>query len=100
MPEPLVTTVFERGVGQVTLNRPSKRNALTRELLADLLRALREFRTNDSLRALLLCATGPVFCAGMDLSQMEETASRADARDVWMADTRLYKDVVWELIQT
>jgi len=80
------------------LNRPQKRNALTRELLAELRNSVLDAAGRKDLRCLVLEASGPVFCAGMDLAQMEETASRNDAREVWHADTRLYHDVVASIL--
>jgi methylglutaconyl-CoA hydratase len=76
------------------LNRPQKRNALTRELLAELHAAILQAAGRKDLRCVVFEAAGQVFCAGMDLAQMEETASRNDASEVWHADTQLYHDVV------
>jgi len=94
MADPLVLTTIIDGVVRLTLNRPAKRNALTRELLADLLAQLRDVARRPELRCLVLAASGPAFCAGMDLAQMEETATRPDAAEIWKADTQLYHDVV------
>jgi methylglutaconyl-CoA hydratase len=99
MPEPLLLTGTAEGVKQLTLNRPDKRNALTRELLTELLAALNDAAATPGLRLLVLAANGPAFSAGMDLVQMEETAGRPDAQEVWRADTQLYHDVVSTLFQ-
>lgn len=58
------------GVVRVTLNRPAKRNALSRDLLADLLAALDAIAGDPQARAVVVAATGPVFCAGHDLGEM------------------------------
>jgi methylglutaconyl-CoA hydratase len=89
-----LATTTTNGVVRLTLNRPQKRNALTRELLAELHAAIFEAAGRNDLRCLVLEGAGPVFCAGMDLAQMEQTASRNDAREVWHSDTQLYHDVV------
>jgi methylglutaconyl-CoA hydratase len=94
MSENLLNSNIAKGVVRLTLNRPQKRNALTRELLAELHAAILAAAGRTDLRCLVLEATGPVFCAGMDLAQMEETASRNDARHLWHADTQLYHNVV------
>jgi enoyl-CoA hydratase/carnithine racemase len=60
----------ERGAAHVTLNRPDKRNALSLELMEELIGALREVSTRDSVRAIVIGATGPAFSAGHDLSEM------------------------------
>ena len=53
-----------------TLNRPAKRNALSRQLLAELERAVTQTATNASVRVVVLAAEGTVFCAGHDLGEM------------------------------
>jgi 2-(1,2-epoxy-1,2-dihydrophenyl)acetyl-CoA isomerase len=60
----------EDGVAVVTLNRPQARNALTKEMLAGLERALDHAERTDSIRALLLTGAGGAFCAGGDVKNM------------------------------
>jgi enoyl-CoA hydratase len=56
------------GVATVTLNRPERRNALSPELLAELVDATHAARDDDSVRAVVLTGAGEkVFCAGADL---------------------------------
>ncbi len=52
---------------RVTLNRPDKRNALSYELMEELIAALRSV---DDARAVVIEANGPAFSAGHDLSEM------------------------------
>ena len=94
MPDPLILSSARNGVVFVQLSRLQKRNALTRELLAELLAALKDVAARSDVRCLVLEAAGPVFCAGMDLVQMQETAARNDAAQVWQSDTQLYHDVL------
>src|SRR6516165_2655362 len=94
MSQDLLISNTANGVVRLMLNRPQKRNSLTRELLGGLHSAILEAAGRSDLRCLVLEAAGPVFCAGMDLAQMEETASRNDAREIWHADTQLYHNVV------
>ena len=54
----------------VTLNRPERRNALSLELMLDLIAALDEIGRNREIRAVILAAAGKVFCSGHDLGQM------------------------------
>src|SRR5437660_2079470 len=98
MPEPLILSTTTGGVARLTLNRPQKRNALTREMLGELHRAVLEIAARQDLRCLVLDSNGPVFCAGMDLAQMQQTASVPDARQLWHADTQLYHDCVAALL--
>jgi enoyl-CoA hydratase/carnithine racemase len=54
----------------VTLNRPQRRNALSLELMLELIAALDEIARQREIRAVLLAAAGTVFCSGHDLSEM------------------------------
>ena len=54
----------------VTLNRPLRRNALSLELMTELIDCLNEIGRDRSLRVVLLAAAGKVFCSGHDLGQM------------------------------
>jgi enoyl-CoA hydratase/carnithine racemase len=54
----------------VTLNRPEKRNALSLELMLELLAAMEEIGRSTESRAVILAAAGKVFCSGHDLGQM------------------------------
>lgn len=68
---PLVTLEHEAQVATVTLHRPDKRNALSPELLDELIEALDEAAGREP-RALLLKGEGPVFCAGGDIGAMRD----------------------------
>lgn len=94
MPEPLVLRTFDDAITRITLNRPQKRNALTRELLHELRGALECAIDSSGMRLLVLSGAGPAFCAGMDLGQMQETAALPGAAELWRADTALYGDVI------
>jgi enoyl-CoA hydratase/carnithine racemase len=63
-------------VATLTLNRPGARNALSDALLAALTGELDRIAADRSVRAVIVEAKGPVFCAGHDLKEM--TARRAD----------------------
>src|SRR5919109_2530624 len=56
--------------GRITLNRPEKRNALSLELMEELIDALETLRTNREVRAIVIDGAGPAFSAGHDLSEM------------------------------
>jgi enoyl-CoA hydratase/carnithine racemase len=58
------------GVVRLTLNRPEKRNALSRDLLRQLAGALDTIAADPSARVVVLAANGPVFCSGHDLGEM------------------------------
>ncbi|HEX5067778.1 MAG TPA: crotonase/enoyl-CoA hydratase family protein [Myxococcota bacterium] len=63
----------------VTINRPEKRNAVNAEVLCGLSDAWHRLDADDELRVAILTGTGPVFCAGMDLSVIPKLrAGKAD----------------------
>ena len=64
----LITTAFDGVVATVTLNRPSRRNALNREMLVSLGQVLAALRLDARLRAVVLTGAGSSFCSGVDIS--------------------------------
>src|SRR5260370_4494388 len=60
----------EGPLGILTLNRPERRNALSLDLMLELIRSLDEIAADESVRALILAASGKVFSSGHDLSEM------------------------------
>ena len=66
----LVTRDDELAV--VTMNRPERRNALSEAHMLELTRALHTLGENGDVRAVVLAANGPVFCAGHDFADMVE----------------------------
>jgi len=56
------------GVGRIVLDRPDAKNALTAEMRDGITDAVRSFRTDPAVRAVLVTGVGDAFCAGMDLS--------------------------------
>lgn len=65
----LVHLAVEAGIATITLDSPANRNALSTPLRAQLSNALACSAGDDSIRAVVLDHTGPVFCAGMDLTE-------------------------------
>lgn len=63
---------MEDGVGFITLNRPEKRNALSQNLMAEMIDLLGSIKKNREVRVVILKAEGSVFSAGHDLSEMLE----------------------------
>ena len=64
-------------IALLVLNRPQPRNSLSEALLKALSAALSEIKDDRSVRAVVLAANGPAFCAGHDLKEL--TARRSDA---------------------
>ncbi|MBN8730392.1 MAG: enoyl-CoA hydratase [Acidobacteria bacterium] len=66
----LVKVAREGAVAVVTLNRAEKRNALSLELMRELMAKLRAVGADAGARAVVLAAEGKVFSSGHDLSEM------------------------------
>jgi enoyl-CoA hydratase/carnithine racemase len=77
--EPAAVLLQERDgpIAILTLNRPKARNSLSEALLAALGQALDDIADHKAVRAVVLAAHGPAFCAGHDLKEL--TARRGDA---------------------
>ncbi len=71
MAEPVVLReVGGDGVALLTLNRPQAMNALSRELLDELARAIDALAADPGVRVLILTGAGRAFCAGLDLKEL------------------------------
>ncbi len=68
------------GVWRVRLQDSARRNALSAEMKTALLDAVQTWAHDPDLRCLLLCADGPAFCAGGDLSTLGQDRSPVAAR--------------------
>jgi enoyl-CoA hydratase len=67
--EVLLDVDAARGIATVTLNRPTRRNALSPGLVGDLRRAIAEVKRDDTVRVVVLTGAGDqAFCAGGDLA--------------------------------
>jgi enoyl-CoA hydratase/carnithine racemase len=66
----LVSTRHEEALLYVGLNRPEKRNALTRELLLELVDAVLAADRRRDVRAVIVYGEGPVFSAGVDFAML------------------------------
>lgn len=94
MNAPLVRLNIHQQTGTIILNRPEKRNALSRALLAELKQALEDLHIQRSVRAVILTGAGPAFCAGMDLQEMLDASREPDAKQRWQDDAELYRDLL------
>ncbi len=65
-----LTLVYEDRVALITLNRPEKRNAVSFELLSDLMSALAEVEKSRA-QVLIITGAGKAFCAGLDLEELK-----------------------------
>ena len=81
-------------IGRLTLDRPEKRNALTREFITDIVQGIERVKSSDVVRVLVIQASGKVFCAGMDLGEMQERAGAPNAKEEWRRDSEIYCEML------
>lgn len=77
-----VTYEVEDGVAWLTINRPDRRNALSREVRNGLWEGVRHFNDDDAAAVLVLTGAGDkAFCAGGDLKEMADVTLRVPPPD-------------------
>lgn len=80
--DPVRTSRPAAAVAQVTLDRPSVRNAFNDRTIAALTQAFRALDADESVRVVVLAAEGPAFCAGADLNWMRRMADYSRAQNL------------------
>lgn len=90
----LIRINVHQHAGTIILNRPEKRNALSRAMLAELNQALGDLHLERRVRAVVLTGAGPAFCAGMDLQEMLAAGSDPSAQQQWRDDAALYHELL------
>jgi methylglutaconyl-CoA hydratase len=76
-----LTLSYEGPLAFVTLNRPDKRNAISYDLIAELLGVLAEVRDSPA-SILILTGAGKAFCSGMDLDNLRAITTRSEQENV------------------
>ena len=76
-----IQLAYDSGIATITLNRPDKRNAISFELIDDLLRALQEVETSDAI-LLILTGAGKAFSSGMDLDNLKSLLGRSPEQNL------------------
>lgn len=72
---------YEGALATITLNRPDKRNAISFELIDDLLRAFGEIVKSDAT-VVILTGAGKAFCSGMDLENLKALLGRTPEQNL------------------
>jgi len=74
---PILLRERDGAIATLVLNRPAARNSLSEGLLTALSSAFTDIASDTSVRAVVIAANGPAFCAGHDLKEL--TPRRTDA---------------------
>jgi methylglutaconyl-CoA hydratase len=74
------------GVATITLNRPDKRNAISYELIDDLIAALKQVAASPA-QVMILTGAGKAFCSGMDLDNLKQLTGRTHEQNLADSET-------------
>lgn len=94
MSEPLLIREDRGSIAILTLNRPERRNALSRSLVAELGDAIDKIAAEPGVRALILTGNGPTFCAGMDLKEASDSGDGDQAERAAVHDAQNIADLM------
>jgi len=78
-------------IGYITLNRPDKRNALSHELVSELLETFSKAEDDPHVKVVVLNANGESFCAGADLAYLQQLQNFSFEEN--LADSNHLKDL-------
>jgi methylglutaconyl-CoA hydratase len=97
MNEPAILRNDQGSIVILTLNRPHRRNALSRDLVAELSDQLTKIEAESGTRAVVLTGADPVFSAGMDLKESLDSSGTPESEQRAVADVQGIADVVNQL---
>jgi methylglutaconyl-CoA hydratase len=92
----VIYSTMER-VCYITLNRPEKRNALSRELVTDLKEAFARAEGDATVKVIVLKANGESFCAGADLAYLQQLQKFSFEENI--ADSNHLKELFLQIYQ-
>src|SRR5271157_6235232 len=76
-----LSLAFDGAIASITLNRPDKRNAISYELIQEILHALQEVQKSPA-HILILTGAGAAFCSGMDLDNLREITKHTEEENL------------------
>ena len=80
--------------GTIVLQRPQKRNALSRWTMLQLKQAFEDLHLEKRVRAVILTGAGSTFCSGVDLQEVHDSSRQSDAHQQWHDDAVQYKELL------
>ena len=81
-----IQLAYDAGVATITLNRPEKRNAISFDLIDDLVQALSEVSKSDAI-VLIVTGAGKAFCSGLDLDNLKALLGRSPEQNLQDSQT-------------
>jgi len=88
-----IITEIKNRVGIISLNRPEKRNALSTQLMTEMLHALKELDDKPEVGAIIIRSSGDNFCSGHDFSELQGK-SVLELRQVFGRSLHLVETIV------
>lgn len=85
--------------GTIIVNRVEKRNAITRNMIAQLSQAFGDLHQEKNVRGIILTGADDVFSAGSDLNEIRETMKATDPQAVWFGDGMAQKDLIEQMLR-
>lgn len=90
----MIQTKVQAGVATITLRNAKRRNAITSQMVTEIIDALDALEADEAVHAVIVTGEGSAFCAGADLSHLVRAATgdaeaEAAVRDIYRAFTRL-----------
>ena len=102
MSEPILKVRVDAPSGTIQLNRPDRRNALSRAMIAEFRQALSDLHQEQKVRAVVITGAGTSFCAGLDLHEVHATQQRESEMDQarrWHEDALAIRDLLKTLLE-
>lgn len=84
--------------GTIVLQRPEKRNALSRAMLQELSQAFHDLHLERRVRAVVLTGAGSAFCSGLDLGEIHNASKQDNAWEQWHHDAVQYQELLEQML--
>jgi methylglutaconyl-CoA hydratase len=80
-----IKLAYDSRIATITFNRPDKRNALSTQMIDEIMTALDEVENSDAL-VLIVTGAGKAFCAGMDLEELKSLTGKSPGENLADSD--------------
>ncbi|MEO8268891.1 MAG: enoyl-CoA hydratase/isomerase family protein [Aureliella sp.] len=95
----MITVKVNGLTGTIILDRAPRCNALDRQMVEQLSQALDDLRQEKRVRGVVLTGAGAHFCAGLDLTELHETAVSAEPFPQWYQDSQGLQSLLEQMLQ-
>jgi len=93
-----ILTEKKGAVGILTLNRPKQLNALSDQVMLEVIKALQLFQEDKSVGVIILTGNGKAFAAGADIKEMSKKnfpeVLKTDMLEFWAQVTKIRKPII------